>query len=342
MKKLNILVALLSVLLVSSAANAGEIGVSGSVKASMSVGSSESTVGAVEGGKTLAVSNDINFDAAGELDNGWTWKWQTQLDAGAIDDTRLEISMPMATVGLYGTEGGLNFKHGGSQMALGYGSQIGSAGGIVDPADIGSYNNVQIHTGADLLPFKTVIKAGMTMSGTATSEAGDSPVNNTQIKKNGVSYSVEAEPLDGLEIGATFFEIDQIVSTSDAGQKEEHGAYYASYKYGQFGIGASRAMNAPSGTVAADAASLINYYQTDSISIGYTVNDDLSISYGEEESLANLRLDAAEYNVEITTIQAAYTMGGMTITAGVKDIENADYTQNKDQSEGHLVVSMAF
>ena len=101
-------------------------------------------------------------------------------------------------------------------------------------------------------------------------------------------------------------------------------------------------MNAPSGTVAADAASLSNYYQTDSISIGYTVNDDLSISYGEEESLANLRLDAAEYNVEITTIQAAYTMGGMTITAGVKDIENADYTQNKDQSEGHLVVSMAF
>ena len=345
MKKLNILVALLSVLLVSSAANAGEVGVSGSVKASMSVGSSESTIGAVESGdgKTLAVSNDINFDAAGELDNGWTWKWQTQLDAGAIDDTRLEISMPMATLGLYGTEGGLNFKHGGSQMALGYGSQIGSSGGLVDPDDIGTYNNVQLHTAADLLPFKTVIKAGMTMSGSATSEAGDSPVNTTTgTTEGGVSYLVEAEPVDGLSIGASYFEIDQSVSVNDAGQKEEHGAYYVSYEYGQLGVAYSRAMRAPSATTAADATSLYNYYETDSISIGYTVNDDLSISYGQEQSHRNLRADAAENDLEIQTIQAAYTMGGMTVTAGMKDIENADYTANKDQSEGHLVVSMAF
>ena len=345
MKKLNILVALLSVLLVSSAANAGEIGVSGSVKASMSVGSSESTAGVVESGdgKTLAVSNDINFDAAGELDNGWTWKWQTQLDAGAIDDTRLEISTPMVTLGLYGTEGGLNFKHGGSQMALGYGSQIGNSGGLVDPDDIGTYNNVQLHTAADLLPFKTVIKAGMTMSGSATSEAGDSPVNTTTgTTEGGLSYQVEAEPVDGLSVGASYFEIEQTDSRKDLGQKEEHGAYYASYEYGQFGIGYSRAMRAPSSDLERSTTQLYNYYETDSISIGYTVNDDLSISYGQEESHRNLRADASEYDLEIMTIQAAYTMGGMTVTAGIKDIENADYTQNKDISEGHLVVSMAF
>ena len=150
MKKLNILVAsILSVFLISSA-NAGELSVTGSVKASITTAGSDSTAGTstTGSGQALAISNDIDFNASGELDNGWTWKWQTQLDGGAIDDTQLTITTGMGTVGLYGTEGGLNFKHGGSQMALGYGSQIGDTGNFQDPVDIGDFNNVQYHTPA--------------------------------------------------------------------------------------------------------------------------------------------------------------------------------------------------
>ena len=123
MKKLNILVAtLFSVFLISSAVNAGELSVTGSVKASITTGGSGSTAGGSEsGGKALAISNDIDFNASGDLDNGWAWKWQTQLDGGSIDDTQLTISTDYGTIGLFGTEGALNFKHGGSQMALGYG-----------------------------------------------------------------------------------------------------------------------------------------------------------------------------------------------------------------------------
>jgi len=342
MKKINILVAsILSVFLFSSAVNAGELSVTGSVKASITTGGSGTSAGLSEtGGRALAISNDIDFNASGETDNGWAWTWQTQLDAGAIDDTKLTIATDYGTIGLFGTEGGLNFKHGGSQMALGYGSQIGSAGGMVDPDDIATYNNVQYHTPAGLLPLGIVAKTGITMGGSATSEPADSPTGSGGSARNGVTYQVEMTPIEGLSLGGSYFTVDQAVDSNQKGQKEENGAYYASYKMGQIGVGYSKAYKAPA--LAATPATTINYYETTTYSLGFAVNDNLSVSYGYEKSHANLVTDATESDLKIDTIQAAYTMGGMTATIGVKDIENADYTSQKDQSEAHLVLSMAF
>ena len=346
MKKLNILVAsLLSVFLISSA-NAGELSVTGSVKASITTAGSDSTAGGstTGDGQALAISNDIDFNATGEMDNGWTWKWQTQLDGGSIDDTQLTISTGMGTVGLYGTEGGLNFKHGGSQMALGYGSQIGNAAGFQDPLDIADFNNIQYHTPAGMLPFGLVAKAGMTMGGSATSEPGDSPLGSALTEKNGRTYSLEASPIEGLNVGASYFEIDQETAANEAGQGEQSGAYYASYKIGQVGIGYSKGYYAPANQKndGSAAAGLYNFYENDSYSIGFAVNENLSVSYGYEKSHRNLRTDAVEYDIKIDTIQAAYTMGGLTATFGVKDIENGNYTQNQNTNEAHLVLSMAF
>jgi len=347
MKKLNILVALLSVLLFSTSASAGEVTVTGSVKASIATSGSDSTAGtATTGqGKSVAVSNDINFGATGELDNGYTWNWQTQLDAGAIDDTRLEITVPgMLTFGLYGTEGGLNFKHGGSQMALGYGSQVGSSGGLVDPADIADFNNIQLHTPAGLLPLDMVIKAGVSASGSATSEAGDAPVGTASSFKDGVTYSIDMAPVDGAKFGATYFTNDAENIAVDDGQVNENGAVYASYKMGAWGVGVSKAVSTPAFSKSVpDATDLANYYETDSLSVGFVVNDTLSLSAGIEKSARNLLIDAnVQSDLEITVVQAAYNMGGMTLTAGLKEIENSGYVANADVNEAHLVISMDF
>jgi hypothetical protein len=333
-------------LFLASFANAGELTVTGSVKASITTGGSDGASGAsVTGGKALAVSNDIDFNASGELDNGWTWSWQTQLDAGAIDDSQLVISTPVGNVGFYSDEGGLNLKHGGSQMALGYGSQIGNGGSMVDPADIGSFNNLQYHTPAGMLPFGIVAKAGVSMGSGATNEPGDSPVGTIATQHNGVTYQVEASPIENLTIGASYFTIDQDLASDQAGQKNENGAYYASYKIGQVGIGYSKAYKAPFNATNDDSSTgeqLANYYETTSYSIGFAVNENLSVSYGLEDSHKNLITDAAEYDLEIDTIQAAYTMGGMTATVGLVDIENAGYANQVNKTEAHLVLSMAF
>lgn len=344
MKKLNTLVAvILSVLLISSA-NAGELTVTGAVSASITTAGSDNAAGGstTGDGQSLAITNDIDFGAKGELDNGWTWSWQTQLDGGVIDDSQIVFTTGMGTIGLYVTEGGYNYKHGGSQMALGYGSQIGNSGTMVDPDDAASFNNIGYTTPAGLLPFGIVAKAAMTMgTGTDTNNPGDSTLGSATTENNGRNYAIEAEPIAGLKVGASYFTVDQTSATAQLGQKEEQGAYFVSYKIGQFGLGYSKALVAPaSGTFS--SAATINAYDTDSYSIGLMVNDNLSVSYGNEKSHANKTADGTEHDLKIDTIQAAYTMGGLTTVIGVKDIKNGDYTQNNNTNEAHLVLKLAF
>ena len=68
MNKLNkLLVAVLSSLLVSASAFAGDLAVTGSAKASYAINGGDSN------NKGLGISNELKFAATGDLDNGFTW-----------------------------------------------------------------------------------------------------------------------------------------------------------------------------------------------------------------------------------------------------------------------------
>jgi len=343
MKINKIIAALLATVLFSTASIAGELTVTGTARASLNTAGSDSTAGKSEsGGRTLAIENEFVFGASGELDNGTAWKYSVQLDQGEIDDSAITLTSGWGTVGLFGTAGGLNFKHGGSQNAIGYGSQIGNDGlaDATDPTDIGGVNNIQYHTPAGLLPFGIVAKAAIGAAGSDTSKPGDSPIGGSGGVRDAQNYSIEAAPIDGLKIGATYYTDKPATDTNAKGQDHEDGAYYVSYAFGNFGLGYSKAYAAPN--LASTPATTINYYETDSYSVGVKVNDAMSLSYGYEKSHANKHENAAEYDAKITTIQTAYTMGGMTLAAAYKTIDNADYVQNADQTEAHLILTLAF
>ena len=75
----------------------------------------------------------------------------------------------------------------------------------------------------------------------------------------------------------------------------------------------------------------------------------MSFSYNLEQSDENNKTETATNTTtrtttefEIRTIQAAYTMGGMTLTVANKKLENMDYTDDKDGAETVFSVSMAF
>merc|ERR1712070_49127 len=98
-------------------------------------------------GKNLAVSNELDFTASGELDNGYTWKYQVQLDGAstANDDTRLEIGTDMGTIGLYVSEGGMSKElHGVGALGAGFdyhSPASGTAGAFKTGYDVDSYSN---------------------------------------------------------------------------------------------------------------------------------------------------------------------------------------------------------
>ena len=78
-------------------------------------------------------------------------------------------------------------------------------------------------------------------------------------------------------------------------------------------------------------------------SISANVSDDLSISYEHEESNPDFTTAAtANYTLESTGIQAAYTMGGMTLAIAMNDHENAKYQNGVDIKDTVFSVAMAF
>ena len=114
--------------------------------------------------------------------------------------------------------------------------------------------------------------------------------------------------------------------------------------------GTSASMTTATDVSTAALAATVKSFENKMMSIGFAVNDNLSVSYENEKSDAQKRTvvttnrahTKANVELDVTTLQAAYTMGGMTLSISQKDIENADYVLNKDEKETLFAVSMAF
>lgn len=345
MKKAKLFVAILSAALISTASIAGDLSVTGNVKATMNISGSDSAAAKQEAGRTLSVENEILFSGTGELDNGTTWKYSMQLEGGAVDDPTITLTNGLGTIGFFQLASGLNAKHYGSAMAIGYGSTFGRGNGtdeFIDPYDIGGLANIQYHTPAGLLPFGTVIKAAKAFSGAGTNKPGDAPLTTRSVA-NAENYSIELAPIEGLGVSASYYTEDNISGASQTGQEKEAGAIGVKYAFGNFSAGYTRGYAVPALlTTNTD----VNLYTNTSYSAGLKVNDNLSVSYGKEKSVANYTVDAtADRTTTIDAIQAAYTMGGLTAAVSIKNVDNLSYSTGAtavDTKEATFFLTLAF
>ena len=354
------LIVMFSSISLFASANAGELGVSGTAKATYNIQS-----GKTNAGKGLGITNELNFTAAGELDNGYTWSYSMELDPGATtaagttdnspgnaqnDDTKLTLTTPYGTVGVFISEGGLDLEDAASQSVYARPTDIGDPSGTSDNFTIDSYNNVQYHMPADLLPFGIVGKIAYATN-TADTAAGSSGNNAGSATTGSVTHEgatateiqVKAAPIDGLAIGASYFDFggDQGMTKND--QEAESGAYFATYASGPFSVGYSEAFKAPLMRDNADGTSTttVEDYRQVNYSIAFAASDDLSISYERETSEAN-KLDDTSVEQESTGVQVAYTMGGMTIALAHMGHDNNGYVTGANVDQTVLAVTMAF
>ena len=339
-----------------TSANAGELSVSGTAKATYNILSGTTNVG-----KGLGITNELNFTASGELDNGYTWSYSMELDPGnrsgsnnedvQNDDTKLTLTTPYGTVGVFISEGGLDVEDAASQSVYGRPTDIGDPSSTTDNYTIDSYNNVQYHTPADLLPFGISAKiayapdlnaAGDGASGNA--KGAVSTKSTTFVGENATEYQVKASPIDGLTIGASYFERDQQGGATKRDQDAESGAYYLTYASGPVSIGYSQAYRAE--MLANDAYQTgtdVDYYDQTNYSIAFAASDDLSVSYERETSEANyIGSGTAAVEQESSAVQVAYTMGGMTIALSHASHDNNGYSTTNNQDQSLIAVTMAF
>jgi len=342
-------VVLTSVSLLVVSAKAGEVGVSGTAKATYNIltGSNK--------GKGLGITNELNFTASGELDNGYTWSYSMELDpadasgggAATNDDTQIKLTTPMGTVGIFILEGGLDAEDAASQSAYSRPTDMGDPSATVDNFSIDSYNNVQYHTPADMLPFGLTAKIAYAphLDGTNNSGngAGSEIVEGTSAftGRSMTSMRVDSAPVDGLKIGASYNEFDK-QGTNKNDQTAESGAYYATYALGNLTVGYSKGMRA--NLVADNANTGVEYYDQSNLSAAIAFNDDLTVSYEVEKSEANYVLDStAAVEQKSTGIQLAYNMGGVTMALARNSHDDVGYsTTAMDEDQTLLAFTLAF
>jgi outer membrane protein OmpU len=155
------------------------------------------------------------------------------------------------------------------------------------------------------------INAGYTPAGLGTASA--------------TSYSATYSGVEGLSVS---YGVGDDTTPGNAG---EGTALKASYAYGPVTVGYSSYEFDTTGTTSDD--------DTTGYSVSYTVSDELSVTYASEEVTRPGKEDA-----EFSSISAAYTTGGMTISAAMQDAENIDgtTTATEDRERWALGLSFAF
>jgi len=333
---------------VLSTAGAGELSVTGGATATYKIGGADASTG-----KGIGVSNEIDFTANGELDNGFTWKWQTQLDDATTqnDDTRLEIGTGYGTVGFYISENDLSSKFGYGVGAMGPGSDYAGPSTVEHGVNMGSYNNIGYATPSGLLPNDVQIKVAYAPNLAAVQGASakaDGVENQASVGSNATQIKITATPAAGLSVGADYMTVGG--SNNLVRYSQESGGAFAKYVSGPLTIGAARSIYQPTeGKTAAGGASTL--YETNMYGAQFAVNDNLSVSYSEERSAKQTTTSMSTTKVITSTddivmkiqhLQAAYVYGGATLGVAIAEADDADYTVSKKEKTTTFSVAMAF
>ena len=338
MKTLFVSIASLSLMF---SANAGEVSVSGTAKATYHITHGE------QSDNTIGITNELNFKASGEMDNGFAWSYDTALDPrtgdsgdAANDDTSIVITMnDMGTAKICVSTCGNSKEYAFDQSAYTAMTDTGLSPSIEYPISASSYASLQYHTPE--LPF------GTTASYAYGQSKADGQSANTQKGDNGnniSAYSVVTKPVDGLTLSGSYYQIedyDDGVTTEQ--QTEDGGAWGASYAMGNFTLGYGKSYKSPESTTAIGTGTVVEYYENKGVSLGFAVNDALSISYTSETGERSFQTSStATYDIDMNSIQAAYSLGGATLSLARADYDNIGYATGVDGSDTIIAINFAF
>ena len=312
--------------LMAVTANAGEMSVAGSAKIAVE----HINGGAASAGKSWSMGNQLTFSGSGELDNGMNVSMSFILDQG--DDVKKTANSTAApsgsnapfdshsvSVGMDGL-GTLTFHGEGGDSAVA--AMDGSAaGGMWDNFQAAADEPKSGKSSNDMLSYALpdfVDSLALVASYTPNGDGGAG---------SSISYSATYTGVEGLTIAYGDGEDNTTTTEADAT------AWKVSYAYGPF--------TATATDLTYDSATNTSDRDMSSMAVSYTVNDEISIGYGEEEITDG---SASSEKAEFSGFDISYTAGGMTLTAKAQEAENISYstTATEDQELWALSASFAF
>ena len=343
--------------LVAVSANAGEMSVSGSFGMTYSTQSGDTDginddydVSGANPNQGQGIGNDKDFSVSGsgELDNGWTFSGGTLLtDAMGLSSSSLTLTMgSLGSVMVGNTTGGNSTKY-DVQTPTAY-EEIDDGGALSLSANyVGSWMDgnslVYGSPSFDLMAGMTAtvhVEYAVEASDAATVDGG---VSSDTTYDGGKSLGVTLAG-NGLTIGVYGAERERTNTGETANFTNDvfAGVYYINYAMGPVSVGYSNSYYdsgldgaADATTVAKNVGAAEGIFETETYSIAFNVNDNLSVSYAKAEDTYDAQAAGSEaatvindVTMDMKSIQAAYSMGAMSIKAYRTETDNAEYQTN--------------
>ena len=312
--------------LVSVSANAGEMTVSGAASLAVEGFSGEQ----LDGGKGYTMGNQLTFSGSGELDNGLTVSLSFVQDNAeqTFDSHSLTISSDtLGTIKFMGEGGSTTTnaidgtaagdiwdKFDGLTNAMVLGTH--GIGSTTDSNTATAGDNAFIYTSPELMEGLTA-----TLSYAPQASGAETRASGTGV---GVNYT-------GIE-GLTLAYAKADIVNSTKALSGDQTVMEASYAYGPVTASYSKWES--------DVDTANKDMEVSSFAISYTVSDELSLTYGMEE----MDYEGSTTDAEYESVSVSYVTGGMTITAGMHEAENANFgtASNQDIEKWTLGASFAF
>jgi len=266
-------------------------------------------------GQAFTAGNSVTFAGSGELDNGCTASMSYELDDDTMDDYSLTLDMGDAGV----------FKYGESTS----GSGIDIASNMVPAVDTAIYSAV----GTDTTAYGVARSAqdtgnlGYTLTLDGGLKLSAEMARNTASGGNDSTFGVTYTGVDGLTLAAGAGETARLNGSGGV----DSTTFGAKYAWSGFTAGVSL-------TEVDHGAAATQDEDGTHIGITYNVNDDVSVGYVIQET----DFSGASATEEHSGIQASYSMGSISFSGRVGNLDNAGGTAGSSDSDKHVTMSIAF
>jgi len=309
------LTALAGSLVATSVAYAGALEVTGAAEMKMTNNSQSAA------GKSVGMANNIYFKGAGETDGGLNVALSFELDDGSNSDSSAtgvwdnhSVSVGNDSLGTITVHG-----HGGSNSAS-----------ALDTTAAGDFWDNTLGIAATETPDAALSGNGLVVYTLPAMVDGLSA---------GVSYSTVGEASEASHAyGLTYAGVDGLSlsfgkgdDNSTVGTDIDQTIMKASYAYGPVTVAVSNNDY--------DHTTSTSDQEVSSYSIGYTLTDSISVTYGSE----TIEKAGATSDIDIEGVTASYTSGGMTV--GLTSIEgtNVDHSSTGTDNDNEFwKVSLSF
>jgi outer membrane protein OmpU len=295
--------------MVATSANAASLSVSGGT--SIFFGGEDNS----NGGNGWSMTDQIDFNASGEMDNGMTVSLYLQLDGSTapFDDRKL-------TIGTDGM-GTMTFSGHGSSGPVGawddltpsaneesWGTSIGGSVDGPTNAAIGNNSFIYDYTVSDGIALKAAYK----------------PSKAAAVLQSSTEVGVQYTGMEGLTVSAAMGE------NNDAADQIDLTVFNIKYAMGPVTVG-YQANESDRGTGIDEDFTAYG--------LSYAVNDDLSISYGASSIDYS---GTTKEGQDSSAVSISFTAGGVGISASHQTTDNVQGTSTSDNSSYEINFSFAF